>query len=107
MKKLIILLISLFVAVALIACEKSGSKKQQFGFGSSDCNQVQRNCMNQCAREGKPSSQCINECDKARSMCAAVKVKGCMQDCNQRYGKGTSSAESCKGRCKSAGGDAL
>lgn len=106
MKKFAILLISLLMAVVFVACGNNDDKKQ-FGFGSSDCNQVQRNCMNQCAREGKPTSQCMNDCEKARAMCAAIKVKGCMQDCNQRYGKGTSSAESCKKRCSNVGGSAL
>ncbi|MGP1450183.1 MAG: hypothetical protein ACTTJS_03535 [Wolinella sp.] len=104
MKKLTILLIVAIFSLVLVGCE---DKSKQFGFGSGDCNEVQRNCINQCSRSGKSSAQCINDCEKARAMCAAIKVKGCMQDCNQRYGKGSQGAEYCKKRCQENGGVAF
>lgn len=105
MRNFILLLFFGSLVWLLSGCGEDKSK--QFGFGSSDCNEVHRNCMNQCTKEGKPMNQCLNDCEKARSMCAAIKVKGCMQNCNQRYGKDSSSAEICKRRCQENDGVAF
>lgn len=71
----------------------------KFGFISSNCNEVYSNCMNKCVKKGLKRSDCFNSCDKSRGMCASIKVKGCMQDCNSKYKKGTQNAEICKQRC--------
>lgn len=82
-----------FIALVFIACNKP-----KFGFTSSDCGEVYNNCMRECIKTNT-RSVCINNCDKSRSMCQSIKIKGCMQDCNSKYGKNTSNSEICKKRC--------
>lgn len=74
-------------------------EEKNFLYNSSNCNDVKRDCLNQCRNEGKSQAICLNECEKVRGMCAAVKTKGCLQNCNSQYGKGTQAAEQCKKRC--------
>lgn len=97
MKKMIFLVILGFSAFVSIGCEKNG----QFGFSSGDCNEVYTNCVNKCVQSNKSRIECTNSCERGRGMCASIKLKGCTQDCNKNYGKGTPEAESCKNRCTS------
>lgn len=85
----------LFVVMVFINGCNSSSK---FGFTSSDCSEVYSTCMNKCTPNSK-RSECINNCSKSKAMCESIKVKGCMQDCNTKYKKGTQNAELCKRRC--------
>lgn len=89
--------IIMFIAIVFLlnACDN----KSKFGFTSSNCNEVYTNCMNKCTQGNQPKNKCLESCDKSRSMCEAVKTKGCMQDCNKVYGKGSQQAETCKQRC--------
>lgn len=57
--------------------------------------------MNACIKKGdKTRNRCLNECDKMRGMCKAMKIKGCMQQCNEKHTKGTAQNEACKTRCQ-------
>ena len=94
MKKIIFMIV---VALLIIGC----NNKEQFGFTSSNCNEVYNNCLNKCLQSGKTRVECLSNCDKSRGMCRAVKIKGCMQNCNTTYGKNTPSSESCKRSCAS------
>ncbi|MCH5323007.1 MAG: hypothetical protein J1E31_05485 [Helicobacter sp.] len=76
-----------------------GDSKSEFMYQSSDCNKVKTDCINQAKIDRKPYNQYMLECEKVRSMCAAVKAKGCLQDCQIKFGKGTPAAEQCKNRC--------
>ena len=85
----------ILMAIFFAGCEK----KATFGFTSSDCNEVYTNCINKCIQTNKSRAECANSCDRSRGMCEAIKVKGCMQNCNKRYGKNTMQSETCKKRC--------
>ncbi len=85
----------LFVIIFIIGCDN----ENKFGFSSSNCNEVYTNCLNKCIQSGKTRAECLGNCDKSRGMCESIKIKGCMQDCNKVYGKGTASSESCKRSC--------
>ncbi|RDU65539.1 hypothetical protein [Helicobacter sp. MIT 14-3879] len=89
------ILLCSFIILALNACNKDNT----FGFTSGNCNEVYTACMNKCTQANKTRSECINNCDKSRSMCEAVKTKGCMQNCNKNYGKKSQQAEVCKQQC--------
>lgn len=91
--KISILLI-FFTLVLINGC----SNRSKFGFISSNCDEVYSSCMNKCLLTSK-RNDCINNCSKGKAMCASIKVKGCMQDCNVKYKKGTHNAELCKQRC--------
>ncbi len=98
MRKLIAsILLGCFVVGFLLGC--SDSKKKNEGFMSSlgDCNVVYTQCINKCKDGPK---LCGDQCEKARGMCNAIHVKGCMQQCNERYGKDSSSSEACKRNCQ-------
>lgn len=85
----------ILMAIFFAGCEK----KATFGFTSNDCNEVYTNCINKCIQTNKSRAECANSCDRSRGMCEAIKVKGCMQNCNKRYGKNTMQSETCKKRC--------
>lgn len=85
----------ILMAIVFAGCEK----KATFGFTSNDCNEVYTNCINKCIQTNKSRAECANSCDRSRGMCEAIKVKGCMQNCNKRYGKNTMQSETCKKRC--------
>lgn len=93
MKRFIFL--ALFGVFFLVGCEK----KATFGFTSSNCNEVYTICMNKCLQSNKKRTECTESCERSRGMCAAIKVKGCLQDCNKTYGKNTLQAETCKNNC--------
>lgn len=95
MKKLIFL--AVLVMIIFGGCDSG--KKSPFGFSSNDCNEVYSNCLNKCIQSNQTRVECITSCERGRGMCEAIKVKGCMQDCNKRYDKGTLQAETCKKRC--------
>lgn len=95
MKKWIFL--AILGAIILGGCDSG--KKSPFGFSSNDCNEVYSNCLNKCIQSNKTRVECVGSCERSRGMCEAIKVKGCMQNCNKRYGKGTLQAETCKKRC--------
>jgi len=97
MKTLNSFILLIGIMLLFVACS---SQTQEFGFGSSDCNEVQSKCMKQCTKNGKSVVQCNDECERAKGMCNAIKVKGCMQECNTKYGKDTPGAESCKKACQ-------
>lgn len=88
-------LLFLLLVLSFSACDN----KAKFGFTSKDCDEVYNNCINKCSQTNSYNS-CLSSCEQSSGMCKAIKVKGCMQDCNIRYGKGTDSAEVCKQRCK-------
>ncbi|RAX51636.1 hypothetical protein CCY99_08720 [Helicobacter sp. 16-1353] len=92
MKNLIFLVV---IMLLISGC----NNRDKFGFTSSDCGEVYTNCMNKCTQSNKSRAECLNNCDKSRAMCEAVKTKGCMQNCNKNYGKNTSSSEACKKSC--------
>jgi hypothetical protein len=75
------------------------SQSGNFAFGSSDCNEVHRDCISKCIKE-KPRRECEPQCYKAKSICQAMKVKGCMQACNERYEKDSRQNEICKRNCE-------
>ncbi|TLD85618.1 hypothetical protein [Helicobacter sp. MIT 05-5294] len=74
---------------------------KNFLYNTSNCNDAKRDCLNKCRSEGKGQAVCLNDCEKVRGMCEAVKTKGCLQNCNLQHGKGTAAAEQCKKRCGS------
>lgn len=76
-----------------------GCDKSKFGFSSSNCGEVYTNCLTKCTQSGKTRAECLNGCERSKGMCQAVKIKGCMQDCNTNYGKNSPSAEACKRSC--------
>lgn len=92
MKYLMFLLIPLLL---ITAC----NNRDKFGFSSSNCDEVYTNCMNKCTQGDKTKADCLVSCSKSRNMCYAVKVKGCMQDCNKHYGKDTPGSKRCKQAC--------
>ncbi|CAM2892950.1 hypothetical protein [Helicobacter burdigaliensis] len=96
MKKIVLLIISIGI-LSFSGC--SSNNDNNLVYGSSNCDEAKRICLNKCAKQGKSRRVCLDECEKARGMCEAIKVKGCLQDCNLQYGKGTSAAEQCKLRC--------
>lgn len=83
-------------AIIIVGCDK----KATYGFTSGDCNEVYTNCLNKCVQTNKPRTECANSCERSRSMCFAIKVKGCMQDCNKNYGKDSLQSQSCKRQCE-------
>ena len=93
--RIIALILCFLYVIFAVGCEK----KAQFGFTSSDCNEVYTNCLNKCIQTNKTRIECSQSCERSRGMCSAIKVKGCMQDCNKRYGKNTMQSETCKKRC--------
>ena len=95
MKKFIFL--AVLGAIFFIGCDSG--KKSPFGFTSSDCNEVYTTCQNKCIQSNRTRADCANSCERSRGMCEAIKVKGCMQNCNKIHGKGTLQAETCKKRC--------
>ncbi len=97
MKRFILLAVLGFGAFFISGCDNN--KKATFGFTSSNCNEVYTNCLNKCIQSNRTRLDCSNSCERSRGMCEAIKVKGCMQNCNKRYGKGTLQAETCKKRC--------
>ncbi|MDY3113490.1 MAG: hypothetical protein SOW25_04085 [Helicobacter sp.] len=101
MKKLLFVCGIIFGIGFLGACSSSSDKG--FIYSSSDCNEVKRDCLNKCRQAGKGQNTCLSECEKARGMCEAVKTKGCLQDCNLRFGKDSPGAEQCKKRCQDKG----
>lgn len=97
MKKLFLLIfLGLFVAFAC-GC---GNNKPAGPFKSSDCQENKNYCITECKKKGGKLSDCANTCEKARGMCQAMKIKGCLQDCNIKFGKGTTSANQCQDRCR-------
>ncbi|WP_146745201.1 hypothetical protein [Helicobacter monodelphidis] len=99
MKKLICIILLCGGLAFLAGCGSSDSKG--FGFRSSNCDVVHSDCMSQCSRDKtKNSRSCLDECEKSRAMCNALKVKGCMQKCNDQYGKKNSSSDACKRNCQ-------
>lgn len=97
MKKLLFLLSLVFIIGFLGAC--SGGN-ESFLYKSSNCNDAKRDCLIECRKNGKGQTKCLEECEKVRGMCEAVKTKGCLQDCNIRHGKNSPAAEQCKKRCQ-------
>ncbi len=97
MKTSTTLVLVLFLALFFGGCSSESGK---FGFGTSDCTQYFKNCLEQCNRSGKTKAECSESCEKARGMCRGMKIKGCMQKCNEQYGKGTNEAETCKASCQ-------
>lgn len=96
MKKLFLFFILLFcfgIVGSVSGCSKDD---KSFLYNTSNCNDAKRDCLNKCRNEGKGQAICLNECEKVRGMCESVKTKGCLQNCNLQYGKGTPSAEQCK-----------
>lgn len=98
MKKLLFAMSIIGITCFLSAC--GGGNDQNFLYSSSDCNEVKRECLHKCRLSGKGQNLCLTECEKARGMCEAVKTKGCLQDCNLRYGKDSPATEQCKKRCQ-------
>lgn len=93
----------IFLLILLMGMILSGCSSQSgnFMFTSSDCNQVYKECMSKCIKEGKKTrAQCEADCYKARSICRSIKIKGCMQDCNKRYEPRSQQNEICKQNCK-------
>lgn len=85
----------ILMAIFFAGCEK----KATFGFTSSNCDEVYTNCLNKCIQSNKTRLECSQSCERSRGMCSAIKVKGCMQECNKRYGKNTMQSETCRKRC--------
>ena len=96
MKSLFILLTIVWFSLLLVGCEGG---RQSFGYKSSNCNDVKQSCLDKCRKDNKSQNLCLSECEKVRGMCEAVKTKGCLQDCNMKFGKGSQEAERCKKRC--------
>lgn len=93
-----IFLLTLLVGIILSGCS---SQSGDFAFGSSDCEQVYRDCMTKCVKDGKKTrAQCETDCYQARAICRSMKIKGCMQDCNKRYESGSQQNEICKRNCE-------
>lgn len=92
-----IYIFTFLVGIILTGCS---SQSGDFAFGSSDCGEVYKDCMSKCVRGGKPQTQCHDECYKARAICRSLKVKGCMQDCNKQYERGSRQNEICKRNCE-------
>ncbi|TLD83501.1 hypothetical protein LS70_004900 [Helicobacter sp. MIT 11-5569] len=99
MKKLLFLLNFVCILGFLSACGQGGDDKA-FLYKSSNCDDTKRDCLLKCRKDGKGQARCLDECEKVRGMCEAVKTKGCLQDCNARHGKNTPIAEQCKKRCQ-------
>lgn len=97
MKNLFILLTLIGFGLFIAGCEGGG--RQSFGYKSSNCNDIKQDCLDKCRKDNKSQKSCLTECEKVRGMCEAVKTKGCLQDCNMKFGKGTQEAERCKKRC--------
>lgn len=97
MKRFVFLVVVGFGAFVLSGCDSG--KKSAFGFTSNDCNEVYSNCLNKCIQQNRTRVECTTSCERSRGMCEAIKVKGCMQNCNKRYGRKTLQAETCKKRC--------
>lgn len=91
MKKFSIFMI---VLILFFGCSSQSGK---FGFTSGDCNKIYEECLQKC---NKTRDECNRDCEKLKGMCRAMKIKGCMQECNQKYGKGTPAAEDCKAKCE-------
>ena len=98
MKKFLSIVFIVCIVGFLGACSKGEDKT--FLYSSSNCDEVKRDCLAKCRKNGKEQSKCLMECEKVRGMCEAVKTKGCLQDCNKTYGKNSASAEQCKKRCR-------
>ncbi len=98
MKRFVFLVGLICVAGLFVACEND----KKFLYGNSNCNDVKRDCLNICRKEGKAQALCLTECEKVRGMCAAVKIKGCLQDCTMRFGKNSPQTDQCKGRCQAS-----
>ncbi|EEO25612.1 hypothetical protein [Helicobacter winghamensis] len=96
MKKLFIL----FGFVAVLFFGACSGENNSFLYKSSNCNDAKRDCLIKCRKDGKGQTRCLEECEKVRGMCEAVKTKGCLQDCNTRHGKNTPASEQCKKRCQ-------
>ena len=92
---------NLLFFISLIGIFYSGCSSQSGKFfnEASDCDKTKQSCMKKCREQGKSQNVCTNECEKLRTMCNAIKTKGCMQDCNLKYGKNTPTAENCKKSC--------
>lgn len=99
MKKLFLFFMCLFYVGMVGSLNGCSSENKSFLYSSSNCNDAKRDCLNKCRLEGKGQAICLSECEKVRGMCEAVKTKGCLQNCNLQYGKGTQAAEQCKKRC--------
>ncbi len=96
--KYLLIVISVAIALSIAGCS---SQNYEFGFGSGgDCDKVYSDCISRCKNSDMTRTECYNSCDKTRAMCRAMQVKGCMQNCNTKYGKDTPKAESCKKKCK-------
>lgn len=96
MKKALTLLTLMFTLLFVGCSSQSG----QWAFGTSDCDEYFNRCLNTCIKKGdKPRNQCLVECDKSRGMCKALQIKGCMQKCQEKYGKGTPQERQCRASC--------
>lgn len=93
-------LLSLLLGFVIFFSSCSNGNNNFFSVNSSDCNKTKSNCLVKCKQSGKGQNRCIEECEKVRGMCEAIKTKGCLQECNIRYGKNTQAAEQCKRRCQ-------
>ncbi len=91
-----------FALLALLLLSSCSSQNAGFGFKSSDCKEVYKECMAKCSAKGESRDKCSVACAKTESLCRAMKIKGCMQDCNAKYGKDTQESAVCKERCKGA-----
>ncbi|MDE7317531.1 MAG: hypothetical protein K2N12_07380 [Helicobacter sp.] len=90
------LVLALCVGFLAIGCEDKSQKKTGFVTNLNDCGAAFNSCMSECGS----GRNCVNKCEQARGMCNSLRIRGCMQKCNEQFGKGTSSAESCKKNCQ-------
>lgn len=90
----------LFLSALLILGLGCSSQSGQWAFGTSDCEDFFKKCINTCVKKGdKHRNQCLTECDKSRGMCKALKIKGCYQKCDEKHGKGTALSKACRNGC--------
>ena len=97
MKFFIIFLTS--IIIFFNAC--SSENKNGFMMNSSDCEVIKSQCIKKAySNNDKSRAQIMQECETARAMCEAVKTKGCLQQCNLDFKKGSQEYARCQEKCK-------